>query len=329
MIILTSPGRQPEAGELKAAGIEACLVKPVKQLRLFDCLVSVMTKAASPVSSAKMAALPNVPVLGAAETAAHKIRVLLAEDNVVNQRVALGQLRKLGWMADAVANGREAVEALRRIPYDIVLMDCQMPEMDGYETTRRIRKREREESAPLGSRVHIIAMTANALQGDREKCLAAGMDDYISKPVRAAELKLALEQWRLNRLGESTASLAEAERLTPNSVQHIDLDRLRDAGNHDPQQIRDLIDLYLSEAETDLLALTPAIEADSHAQVARLAHRLFGASVTCGMVPLAAALRNLERTAHEGDSSQMRAFANDIAAEYGKVKQEIACLSIA
>ena len=207
LIILTSSGQQPGTKELEAAGIEACLVKPVKQLRLFDCLVSVMTKGASPDSSPAIVALPREPVSGATETASHKVRVLLAEDNVTNQKVALGQLRKLGYTAHAVTNGREAVEALLRSPYDIVLMDCEMPEMDGYETTRRIRKRECEEAATPGARVHIVAMTASAQPGDREKCIAAGMDDYISKPVRAATLKLALDQWRLSRLGESTDSL--------------------------------------------------------------------------------------------------------------------------
>ena len=116
------------------------------------------------------------------------VRILLADDNAINRKVALGQLRQLGFRADAVANGAEVLRAMGPESYDIVLMDCQMPEMDGYEATREIRERK----IP----VHIIAMTANAMEGDREECLLAGMDDYIAKPMRLPELKAALDRWR-------------------------------------------------------------------------------------------------------------------------------------
>ena len=117
----------------------------------------------------------------------------------MNQRVALGQLRKLGYRADTVANGLEVLEALQLVSYDIIFMDCQMPEMDGYEATRAIRKREQnlEQSCPWKSPVYIVALTANAMQGDSEKCLAMGMDDYLSKPVRLSELQAVMERSKL------------------------------------------------------------------------------------------------------------------------------------
>jgi two-component system sensor histidine kinase/response regulator len=173
----------------------------VKQSSLFDSLVNAMGKTAAEKVFAESAA--SVPIPSEPSPQLEQVRILLAEDNIINQRVALGQVRGLGYKANAVANGLEVLWALEQISYDIILMDCQMPEMDGYEATQTIRKREQslEESCPWKSPVYIIAMTANAMQGDREKCLAVGMDDYISKPVRAAELREALERWQLAKNG--------------------------------------------------------------------------------------------------------------------------------
>ncbi len=199
LIILTSLGHIMTQQELKAIGIDAYLVKPVKQSRLFDCLVDVVGHTMADRVFVK-AASPLAPLVDSSQG---KVRILLAEDNSVNQKVALAQFRKLGFSAEAVGNGLEAVQALDDIAYDIIFMDCQMPEMDGYEATQSIRKREHEASTSgrLKSRVHIIAMTANAMQGDREKCLAAGMDDYVSKPVREADLRAAMERWASTKSG--------------------------------------------------------------------------------------------------------------------------------
>jgi PAS domain S-box-containing protein len=193
LIILTSLGHVMSTAELRALGIDAYLVKPVKQSRLFDCLVDAVGQAQAENIFARPAAPLPVPA-GALRTPA---RILLAEDNAVNQKVALAQFKKLGYSADAVANGLEVIEAIEDVPYDIIFMDCQMPEMDGYEATQAIRKRE-EISANAGrlkSHIYIIAMTANAMAGDREKCLASGMDDYVSKPVRESDLRNALARW--------------------------------------------------------------------------------------------------------------------------------------
>jgi two-component system sensor histidine kinase/response regulator len=197
LIALTPRGAALGAAEMKAAQIDAFVPKPVKQSRLLDCLVSVIgqTLSTSVLTKASATSAPVVsPRLRArlAET-----RVLLAEDNAINQKVALGQLKKFGCNAEAVANGQEVLEALQRYPYPVIFMDIHMPEMDGYEATRIIRQREQAapESCPWTPPLRIVALTANAMQGDREKCLAIGMNDYISKPVRATDMLEALERW--------------------------------------------------------------------------------------------------------------------------------------
>ena len=133
--------------------------------------------------------------------------MLVAEDNQVNQKIAVTQLRKLGCTAEVAANGLEVMEMLPTMNYDLVFMDCQMPEMDGYEATRAIRRRERDHpNCRWKVPMTIIAMTANAMQGDREKCLAAGMDDYISKPMRLSDIQRALAQWNPRQVGENASS---------------------------------------------------------------------------------------------------------------------------
>jgi CheY-like chemotaxis protein len=193
LIILTSLGEVSSKEELEAAGIDAFLIKPIKQSRLFDCLLDVVGRTkAETVDASPLATAPTpVPV---SSPAVSTLRILVAEDNQVNQRVILGQLRKLGCTAEVVANGREVLAALPRLKIDVILMDCQMPEMDGYAATHAIRQTESDHSrsCPWVAPVHVIALTAEAMQGDREKCLAAGMDDYVTKPVRLEELQAAL-----------------------------------------------------------------------------------------------------------------------------------------
>jgi signal transduction histidine kinase/CheY-like chemotaxis protein len=187
LIVLTSLGQRLDDETMRTAGIEDCLIKPVKKSRLFELLAAVIGKSTGDSSPARPVHTPEVPV--------KKLRVLIAEDNIVNQRVALGQLRKLGYHADVVANGREVLDVLRRIPYDVIFMDCQMPELDGFQATGQIREREQAfpPTAPARA-IHIIAMTANALRGDRERCLNAGMDDYVAKPTRMEDLQAALDR---------------------------------------------------------------------------------------------------------------------------------------
>ena len=187
LVALTQDRTTPGEGPL-AHGFDVALAKPVRQSRLFDALASVLNGVAP-----RPARVPDPATAATKLEHASQAKILLAEDNAVNRQVALGMLRRLGCTATSVANGREALDALAAAPYDIVLMDCQMPEMDGYEATQRIRERER---AAGKTPLYIVAMTANAMKGDEEKCIEVGMDRYLSKPVMLDELRVVLEQWR-------------------------------------------------------------------------------------------------------------------------------------
>jgi CheY-like chemotaxis protein len=189
LIMLTSAGKRGDASRLKSIGFSAYLSKPVKKSQLYDCLVTVL---GIPSTPSKERSTPIITRYGLEEAKKKRVRILVAEDNVVNQKVALRILQKLGYRADAVADGREAVMALETIPYDLVLMDVQMPQMDGFEATGVIRD---PASRVRNHHVPVIAMTAHAMKGDREKCLEAGMDDYVSKPVTALALNEILEKY--------------------------------------------------------------------------------------------------------------------------------------
>ncbi len=185
LVLLTSLGMRDGAPNMADCGISACLTKPVRQSSLFDSLSLVLAGHRRQVTQ-------RLPSETGPAVLRRPTRVLLVEDNITNQQVAAGILRKLGYRTDAVADGAEAVKSLSTMPYDVVLMDVQMPVMDGLEATRRIRD---PLSAVQNHQIPIIAMTANAMRGDREKCLEAGMDDYVSKPISPKALADVLEKW--------------------------------------------------------------------------------------------------------------------------------------
>jgi CheY-like chemotaxis protein len=185
-LVLMTPQGVVDSDALKMAGVDACLSKPIKHGQLWSLLPALGGKARG---SRKVGGGATPPL-----SALPPLRILLAEDNLVNQKVAVGLLRKLGAPVTVVANGLEALAALADTPFDVVLMDCHMPEMDGYEAAQAIRKREKEPDCPWKSPLTIIALTADAMQGDREKCLGAGMNDYLTKPMQLSVLHAALSR---------------------------------------------------------------------------------------------------------------------------------------
>jgi CheY-like chemotaxis protein len=227
----------------------------------------------------------------------HGLRILIADDNVVNQRVAAHEVRQLGYSADTVADGCEVLEALSRIPYAVILMDCHMPQLDGYETTRRIR-------AAGGHQPYIIAVTANAMQGDKEVCLAAGMDSYVSKPVRTAELK---------------AALRKAHPVPAEPVSKKELAALRKLEKGGATGIfAELAELF---AQSTPQLLSQACNAlDDPTQLTMIAHTMKGSCATFGAYPMGALCLELEMRGRQGTGRDAREIINAIEKEFFNVR---------
>jgi len=239
---------------------------------------------------------------------APRMRVLVVEDNPVSQKIALLQLEKLGHRADGVSNGLEALTALEKLPYDVVLMDCQMPVMDGFTATAEIRRRE-----GAGKHTRILALTANALASDREKCLAAGMDDFLSKPVSPDDLRKALA--RGPAASAATASPA-VEASAP-----IDWQRLHDIAGDDSQMLKEMIEMYLQQTAEQFEELRVAIEAANAGDVHRLAHSCKGTSATCGVMSLVSPLRELEYMGRDGKLGGAAQLFSQVTREFDRLKE--------
>lgn len=291
LVMLTSLDRKDTPEATREAGIAAYLTKPTKQGALYNTLSTVLASNVQPraIMSGLMAL--RAPTENS-ELPAHALRILIAEDNVVNQKVALHQLQKLGYVAMAVDNGREALDALRRQPYDVVFMDCQMPELDGYAAVKELRRREGPDR-----KTWVIAMTANSLEGDREKCLAAGMDDYVSKPVKIESLEAALDRYY---------DIKDVERSIHDtgSTPAVNLNLLagfRDIGPSDGDSILGkLIDVFLSNSPKVLAEARAALKASTTPDLARAAHTLKGSCSNFGAERLREACQELEHAANDG-----------------------------
>jgi len=329
LILLTSMGLGGEAEQAKRAGFSAHLTKPVKQSRLYDAIATVMGSELIEEKAQRRRGYEAPIVTGHSleeEAPAHsrerlwRAHVLVAEDNQVNQKVAVRMLEKLGYQADVAANGLEAVEALSHIPYAAVLMDVQMPEMDGYEATAEVRRREGN-----GRRTPIIAMTANAMQGDREKALEAGMDDYVPKPVKPEELEAVLERWvSEDREPEKKATVSAADdgSTTPNgSVDYSKLEGLRELQEEgEPDILEELIELFLADVPPQLVALREAVEAGDAHSVERIAHTLKGTCGNMGAVRMESICAQLEERGRSEDLAAAPVRVSRLEEEFGRVR---------
>ncbi|MEK9134512.1 MAG: response regulator, partial [Pseudomonadota bacterium] len=329
VILLTSVGRRGDAKTAKALGISAYLTKPIRESQLVRCLAMVLEQPAlSPVGGQAQPGpeLVTRHTLAEAATSAG-MKILLAEDNIINQKVAVRMFERLGHRVDVVANGLEAVEALSRIGYDLVFMDCQMPEMDGFEATREIRAREQSGRGsglhPVPSthrRTPIIAMTANAMQGDREACLQVGMDDYVSKPVTSDALAAVFERWRPRAVQPAVPEAAKGDGPT---IDPLVFDGLRVLSDEDdPGFLSRIIGHFLADTPTRLTTLGTACRKGRAEDVQRIAHSLKGSASNLGALGLARMCDQVVLAARDGLET-VPALLAELELEFQRVRGEL------
>ncbi|HET8623141.1 MAG TPA: response regulator [Gemmatimonadales bacterium] len=324
LVLLSGTALRGQAKEAYEAGFAGYLTKPIRQSALHDCLATVMGAAAASAATGRPSLVTRHTIAeGRTGRTGH---VLVAEDNVVNQQVAVALLQRLGCRADVVSNGREAVEATARIAYDLVLMDCQMPEMDGLEATKEIRRGE------SGSRrLPIIAMTANAMHGDRVRCLLAGMDDYVAKPVSRDKLASVLERWLTSAAergaghaptathgGAGTAVQAAAS--IGAGAGPINLAQLESIYGADREGLWNCLELFLRSTDPLVTRLSAAIKARDPQTAKELAHTLKGSAGNVGAEELASLGRQVEVAAAEGSWSNAEAAELAIGAALARTR---------
>jgi PAS domain S-box-containing protein len=301
LLLLTSLGRVQQA---QSTGVfSAQLAKPFKASQLYNTLLHLLTVGRRVQETAEAAADGKQPM--------SSLRILLAEDNAMNQKVALRLLERLGYRADVVSNGLEALAALEREPYDVVLMDVQMPELDGLDASRRIC-----EQWPPGSRPNIIAMTANALPEDREACFAAGMNDYVAKPIRGDELAAALKRTRPLRSRDAGSGDGGV------SLEAAALQNLRDLGG--VEFLAEVVDVFLADAPALITSLRSSLERQDTDELRRAAHTLKSNGSTLGAVAFAELCRTVEQHAKDGRLDGDSQLVDQIEQEYQSLQEALA-----
>ena len=341
LVMLTSLGHRGDAEKAKQAGIAAYLTKPIRQVVLFNGL-SMLVGAEGKKEAPQLVTRHTVKEAQRRE-AAH---ILLAEDNLVNQKVAVRMLERLGFRPDVVKNGCEAVKAWEEGAYDVILMDCQMPEMDGFEATREIRKREmnskelgvrgkeQEESglpspdsslltphSLLPSHIPIIAMTANAMKGDREKCLEAGMDDYLPKPVKPEVLEEVILRWLPKPSVSAVPVLPGQEESLDGCLDEQVLQDLQSLGDEDqPDFLQAVIQQFLEDQTKHVTAVETAIEDKDPLALRKAAHSLKGSSFNVGARALASSAMELEKLGAAGSLDGVEDLLVSFQKECGRAR---------
>jgi len=321
-IVVTCAVGKPCSASKTAGAALGCLTKPIKPLQFHDALMRVISGAA-PAAEKKPVVVKLDPKL--AERL--PLRVLLCDDNAINQKVATRLLQQMGYQPDLAVNGIEAVTATENIKYDMIFMDVQMPEMDGLEATRIIRERQQDKSRHpnYDNQLIIVAMTASAMPGDRDKCISAGMDDYLAKPVRPEDIRSVVERWASAAKAKAPAA-PQTETATSDTdfqmqTPPVDMERLLDFSDGSADNLRELITLYLKQTAEQLEQLAAAAQAGLAPDVRRLAHSCAGASSTCGMVRIVPLLREMERQGEEKKLVNVVELCRQARIEFGCIKE--------
>ena len=327
LVLMSAHDQRDLCARALDAGFAACLTKPLRQSQLFDSLLDqgeFSTDLANPEPIAEL----EQNIANPGNLSENRQLILLAEDNLVNQKVAQLQVNKLGYALRIVNNGREAVDALEaanagQTPhYAAILMDCQMPVLDGFEATALIRTQQ----DPNTRRVPIIAMTANAMQGDRDRCLAVGMDDYLSKPIKAKELRAILGQWAGSPLLGSATMLAKTPILPTQSDDSpvINFELLDDYFGDDPQVVVKLLTLFQSSTSSLLSRLETGITQRDTKAIYALAHELKGSCGNIGIERMANITAHLETASAELDWDNVTASFDALRSAFDDVVSAIA-----
>ncbi|GIL07010.1 PAS domain S-box protein [Betaproteobacteria bacterium PRO7] len=310
IVMLTSVEQRVNLATAPMPQFAAYLSKPLKAAQLYNALLAALGQRTEPA--------PTDDAPRAAERLGERVplRILVAEDNAVNQKVALRILARLGYRADLAANGLEVIDAVERQRYDVVLMDIQMPEMDGIEAARWI-----VQHCPPHERPLLIAMTAHAMAGDREAYLAAGMDAYIAKPVDLPELAAALLRARRQGVASADSVDAEVEEAPVDRARLAHLGSMQDA--QQPQLVRELIDMFLSDAPGHLDALSEAISVADHERLRTGAHRFLSLTQNIGARRMSRLSQQLEACARTHSTARARVLVRQLRDEFGRVHRAL------